>query len=133
MVATANIKGGKMKKYELRYTEKDEKGYWTPQIKTLFARDDKEANEMIRLIIPKLKFLDEVGLSYSPFSSGSKWRKKEQSELERKEAKDRKIIQLIQSRCVHRRMEILKVAEDFYHRKILYCQDCLKRFPEKTI
>lgn len=50
-----------------------------------------------------------------------------------KEARDREIIQLIQSRCVHRRMGILKVAKAFYQVKILYCQDCEKLFPEKKI
>lgn len=50
-----------------------------------------------------------------------------------KEAKDREIIQLIQSRCVHRRMGILKVAKAFYQAKILYCQDCEKLFPGKEI
>lgn len=56
------------------------------------------------------------------------------SEIERtKEAKDREIIQLIQSRCVHRRMGILKLGIFLYDQKFLYCQDCLKSFPGKTI
>lgn len=48
-------------------------------------------------------------------------------EIERtKEAKDREIIHLIQSRCVHRRQGIIKVARAFYDQLIFYCQDCEK-------
>jgi len=38
-----------------------------------------------------------------------------------KEAKDREIIQLIQSRCVHRRIGIVKGSDN-----VFYCQDCEK-------
>ena len=38
-----------------------------------------------------------------------------------KEAKDREIIQLIQSRCVHRRIGIVKGSEF-----VFYCEDCEK-------
>ncbi len=49
------------------------------------------------------------------------------NEIERtKEARDREIIHLIQSKCVHRRQGVIKVARDFYHQLIFYCQDCEK-------
>jgi hypothetical protein len=37
-----------------------------------------------------------------------------------KEAKKRELIQLIQSRCVHRRLGIVKGSD------VVYCQDCEK-------
>lgn len=37
------------------------------------------------------------------------------------EEKDREIIQLIQSRCIHRRLGIVKDSDN-----VLYCQDCEK-------
>jgi len=40
-----------------------------------------------------------------------------------KEAYDREIIQLIQSRCVHRRLGIVKGSE-----AVFYCEDCEKIF-----
>jgi len=43
-----------------------------------------------------------------------------------KEARDREIIQLIQSRCVHRRLGVIKIARLFYDQLIFYCQDCEK-------
>lgn len=45
---------------------------------------------------------------------------------ETKEAKDREIIHIIQSRCIHRRQGIIKVAREFYDQLIFYCQDCEK-------
>ena len=42
------------------------------------------------------------------------------------EAKKREVIQLIQSRCVHRRRGIIKAARLLYQKKIVYCQDCEK-------
>lgn len=42
------------------------------------------------------------------------------------EAKKREIIQLIQSRCVHRRLGIVKAARLVHQKKIVYCQDCEK-------
>ncbi len=48
----------------------------------------------------------------------------------RREAKTRKeVIQLIQSRCIHRRMGIL--TEEGH--SFLYCQDCEEKFPNKEI
>ena len=43
-----------------------------------------------------------------------------------KEARKREVVQLIQSRCVHRRRGIIKVAKLFYHQEVVYCQDCEK-------
>lgn len=43
---------------------------------------------------------------------------------ETKEAKDREAIQLIQSRCAHRRRGV--VSEEGHN--VLYCQDCNKPF-----
>jgi len=49
-------------------------------------------------------------------------------EIERtKEAKDREIIQLIQSRCIHRRLGIVKNSDN-----VLYCQDCEKIISDKV-
>jgi hypothetical protein len=42
------------------------------------------------------------------------------------EARKREVVQLIQSRCVHRRRGIIKTANLFYQKKIVYCQDCEK-------
>lgn len=48
---------------------------------------------------------------------------------EKKEAKISKATQLIQSRCIHRRMGIMtEGGHKFFH-----CQDCGKPFPEKEI
>lgn len=53
--------------------------------------------------------------------SNHKNQKISQKFSEKKEAKDREIIQLIQSRCVHRRQGIVKDSDN-----VLYCQDCEK-------
>lgn len=45
------------------------------------------------------------------------------------EAKKREIIQLVQSRCKHRRMGVL--SQEGHN--ILYCQDCNKPFYNKEI
>lgn len=45
----------------------------------------------------------------------------EKHKEESKEAYDRGIIQLIQSRCVHRRIGIVKGSE-----LVFYCEDCEK-------
>ena len=42
-------------------------------------------------------------------------------DLEMKEAKNRELVQLIQSNCRHRRMGIIKNSGT-----VLYCQDCMK-------
>jgi len=41
-----------------------------------------------------------------------------------KEAKKREIIQLVQSRCKHRRRGV--ISEEGHN--VIYCQDCLKTF-----
>ncbi len=41
----------------------------------------------------------------------------------------KEVIQLIQSRCIHRRIGIL--TEEGH--SFLYCQDCVKKFPDKEI
>ena len=46
-----------------------------------------------------------------------------------KEAKKREIIQLVQSRCKHRRMGVL--SQEGHN--LLYCQDCNKPFYNKEI
>ena len=42
------------------------------------------------------------------------------------EARKREVVQLIQSRCVHRRRGIIKAARLVNQEKIVYCQDCEK-------
>ena len=42
------------------------------------------------------------------------------------EARKRHIIQLIQSRCNHRRLGIVEAARRVYQQKIVYCEDCEK-------
>lgn len=46
-----------------------------------------------------------------------------------KERKNKRTIQLIQSRCVHRRRGVL--SQDGHN--VLYCQDCLKTFDGEDI
>ena len=45
---------------------------------------------------------------------------------EKKEAKDREIIQLIQSRCAHRRRGVISEKGHNITVFMFYCQDCLK-------
>lgn len=42
------------------------------------------------------------------------------------EARKREVVQLIQSRCKHRRLGIVKSARLILQKKIVYCQDCEK-------
>ena len=44
----------------------------------------------------------------------------------KEEARKREVVQLIQSRCVHRRRGIVKAARLVNQKKIVYCQDCEK-------